>query len=412
MKVLILSTYEKTGGAAIAAGRLMQALQKQGVEVSMLTRRNISWWPKQLKPQSYTSLWERFVILLRLLVKPRANLVRKNFVNTPMLDRIKGLWAIDLANCGQDITKTKEYKEADVIHLHWINQGFISLNTIKKILGSGKRVVWTMHDEWPLEGTEHYTGDSDLKNQKDSLNESVIRKKKRIYDSGRITFVTCSKWLGDIARQKVLGMGREIVSIPNPIDTNLFKPMDREEVRRKLGLPVDKRLLLFGCQKVTDERKGLRYLIDATKSLKENGNMAVVLVGQDTEDTARMLHLQCFPMGTIRDVERMAKLYAACDCFVTPSLQDNLPNTIMESMSCGTPCVSFNVGGIPEMIDHLNNGYVAEYRNAEDLARGIQHVLADDNHGRLSVSARQKVEETYGEAVIAHRYMELYEAHR
>lgn len=408
MKVLILSTYEKTGGAAIAANRLLHALRKSGVEAVMLSRKNITWWPKQLKPQSYTSLWERFVIFLRLLVKTRASFVRVNSVNTPMLGRMKKLWAIDLANCGQDITKTKEYEKADVIHLHWINQGFISLDTIGKILRSGKRVVWTMHDEWPLEGIEHYTGDDVSEPSADKLRAAVIKKKKHIYDSGRITFVTCSEWLGNIARKKELGQGRDIVSIPNPIDTGMFKPMDKETLRKELGLPTDKKLLLFGCQKVTDERKGLRYLMEAAEKLKNDGRLTVVLVGQNTESTAEQLPLQCIPMGTIRNVERMAQLYAACDCFVTPSLQDNLPNTIMEAMACGTPCVGFNVGGIPEMIDHRKNGYVAEYRNAGDLAEGICYVLSEEEYQRLSVSAREKVEECYSEKSVASRYIQIY----
>lgn len=366
MKVLLLSTYETTGGAAIAAQRLLKALNANGVEATMLCRRNLSWW--RGKPQSWSSIWERAVV----------------FGNTLSL---KGLWSVDIANCGQDITQTSEYQEADVIHLHWVNQGFLSLATIGQIVKSGKRVVWTMHDEWALDSIYHYTYGTE--DQQCRMARRVLEQKRKIYGMGRITFVTCSEWLRGISQKKPLAQGQEVVSIPNCIDANLFKPVPHERKRR----------ILFVAQKVTDERKGMKYLEEVERMFKASADgvgYEFIALGRD--------------IPYINDVRQMAELYASMDLFVTPSLQDNLPNTIMEAMACGIPCVGFNVGGIPEMIDHKVNGYVARYKDAEDLAQGIRYVLDAENYERLAAAAREKVLRCYSEEAVAKRYIDCYKS--
>lgn len=401
MKVLVLTTFAHTGGAAIAAQRLVHALRGSGVETTVLSRRNISlpFWKEKWGGVPF--LMERLRIFL-------ANgMSRRN------------LFAVDTACCGDDVTRTAEYKEADVIHLHWINQGFISLNVLRKILRSGKRVVWTMHDQWATTGVCHYS-DGCLRYETgchhcpllpgkggNDLAATAFRKKQELYAEGAITFVACSEWLAGIARRSALGRGQEILSIPNAIDTAVFKPMERKAARELLGLKRDAVLILFGCQKVTDKRKGLDYLIEAVRELPGIG---VVLVGGSAAETEPLMPqgVEVTCIGQVSDTARMAMLYAAVDAFVTPSLQDNLPNTIMEAMACGTPCVGFNVGGIPEMIDHRVNGYVASYKDARSLAEGIRYVTAEANAPRLAEAAREKVMRCYSEKAVAERYMEVY----
>lgn len=362
MKVLILSTYEKTGGAAIAAQRLMYALRKSGVDATMLCRKNISWWPG--KPQSWTSIFERGVIWLC-----------NGF-------SMKRLWLTDIALFGQDITKSKEYKEADVIHLHWVNQGFLSLKTIDKICKSGKRVVWTMHDAWNAIGAYHWK----FQQQNDSLERKVWTKKEKLYFGKKIQFVTCSEWLKNETLSSNLMKGQNIVSIPNPINSDIFKPQPHENKRR----------VLFVAQDVNNPRKGVLYLNEAEKIINKNESdrIEIVALGRD--------------IPYINNIEEMAKLYASFDAFVIPSLSENLPNTIMEAMACGTPCVGFAVGGIPEMIDHKVNGYVAKYKDSHDLAAGISYVLSAENHARLATAAREKVLNCYSEESVAKRYIEVY----
>lgn len=372
MRVLIVNTTEQTGGAAIAARRLMCALKEQGVEVSMLTRR---------------AKWPFYGERLRIFMTNR--LSKRN------------LWQVDIANCGEDITRTREFREADIIHLHWINQGFLSLRSLEKIFQSGKRVVWTLHDQWPYTGICHYT--EDCTHYRTSCHDcpllthpgpkdlayKVFEEKRRIYADANLSFIGCSRWIAEEARKSALTAGHRIVSIPNAIDQTVFRPVPKQEARKDFNLPEQEKIVLFTCQKVTDERKGGRYLEEALRQLPD---VRLIRVGKGGD-------------YEIHDPAVMARLYAAADVFVTPSLQDNLPNTIVEAMSCGTPCVGFQVGGIPEMIHHLEDGYVARYRDANDLAQGIRYVL---NHPELRQSAARYARETYNPERIARLYMEVY----
>lgn len=357
MKVLILSTYKKAGGAAIAAARLLDALNRNGVEASMLCRKNLSWWKG--KPQSWSSILERGVIWV-------ANGFSK-----------KNLWATDIALFGQDITHTKEYREADVIHLHWINQGFISLSAIERFVRDGKRVVWTMHDAWNAMGAYHLK----IQQQNDFLEHKMAERKKRLYSSIQIQFVTCSQWLRDEAMSSELMSGQNITAIPNPLDTNLFKPQPHTNRRR----------VLFVAQDVNNKMKGIQYLNEAAAMLPD---VEILALGRD--------------IPYIKDTVKMAELYASVDAFVLPSLSENLPNTIMEAMSCGTPCVGFKVGGIPEMIDHKINGYLAKYKDSQDLAEGIKYVLDNANHDKLATAARQKIIDCYSEKAVTEMYKSVY----
>ena len=408
MKVLLLNTYGGNGGAAIAAARLQKALKGAGIDVGMLTaddfsRRRFLW----------QKAWERFIIW-----------ARNGF-------SMKSLWAVSIANTGFDITGTKQFREADIIHLHWVNQGFLSMKSIKNILSSGKPVVWTMHDMWPLTGICHHARECEayssecnrcmfLKNNgasvvgARSLAAEVFWKKKELYRDKAIRFVACSQWLGGKVLRSVLAEGNEVSVIPNPLDTDAFAPIDTAAARTEYGLPEDKKLILFGAANVRDKRKGIDYFVSACRELcSKHPEVAeqcdVVCYGGNSDALQPLIPLKVHSLGFVRGEERLISLYNAVSVFVTPSLEENLPNTIMEAMSCGTPCVGFRVGGIPEMIDHKSNGYVAEYKNASDLAAGIHWVLQDADYNDISESARQKVLDRYSEQTVARQYIEQYE---
>ena len=176
---------------------------------------------------------------------------------------------------------------------------------------------------------------------------------------------------------------------------------------------MDKRVILFVSQKVTDERKGVSFFIEAVRRMTaDNPVMAeqtvIAILGGHSEDVAAQLALPTFPLGYVSDEKTIVAAYNAADVFVTPSLEDNLPNTIMEAMACGVPSVGFNVGGIPEEIDHKKNGYVAAYRDAEDLARGIRWVLCEADAAELSAQCKAKVARNYSQSAVAMRYTEVY----
>ena len=407
MRVLIVNTSERTGGAAVAANRLMKALNNNGVKAKMLVRDKesdtltIVGLPKS-PMLHWHFLWERFVIFCRL------HFSRKH------------LFEIDLANTGSDITKLREFQEADVIHLHWINQGMLSLNGIRKILRSGKPVVWTMHDIWPATGICHLTLGchyfvSRCANCKylpgggssNDLASRVWQKKQQMEADENIYYVACSRWLESEAKSSALLKGQKITSIPNPIDTHIYKKGNKEEARQRLGLPLDKKLILFASQRVTNENKGMSYLIEACRQL---GDLCeVVILGGHAEEVVAQLPMKAHPLGYVNDEQRIVDVYNAADVFVLPSLSENLPNTIMEAMACGVPCVAFKVGGIPEEIDHLKNGYVAAYRDANDLAKGIEWVLQKADYEALSQQAVHKVMQCYSQQSVAVKYLDVYQ---
>lgn len=413
MKILILNTTEHTGGAAVAANRLLRALLCSGVSATMLVRDRATDDPAVVSLDRGAArrwlnflyfVWERLVIYL-------CNRLSK-----------RNLFQVSIANTGINIRRTAAFREADVIHIHWINQGFLSLDEIARIIASGKRVVWTLHDLWPATAICHYPGDC-VKYRTDcsacpmmsenplvDLAKRVARRKGKI-DWRRVTFVGCSEWIARTASESVWLREARFVSIPNPIDTTLFRPIDRREARQRLGLPEEKRLILFAAAKLSDTRKGATFLLEACRLLaaEMEGEMEIILMGSDATELSALSPVPVRALGYISGAEKLAEAYSCADLFVIPSLEDNLPNTIMEAMTCGTPCVGFRTGGIPEMIDHEVNGYVADSRDSADLARGIAWVLRHPEPGNLSAACREKVMRCYQESVVAKKYIALYQ---
>lgn len=413
MRVLLINTSERIGGAAIAAGRLMESLKNNGIKAKLLVR------DKQTEQISVVQMerswlsiwyfvWERAVIWM-------ANRFKRN-----------NLFAVDIANTGTNITSLPEFQQADIIHLHWINQGMLSLKDIRKILQSGKPVVWTMHDMWPFTGICHHAREC-VKYQtgchncpflfkgggvKD-LSYRTFHKKQKLYQTAPITFVACSRWLEGLAKKSALFARQTVTNIPNPINTNLFKPSDKNTAREKLRLPKDIPLILFGSVKIKDKRKGIAYFIEACNLLAAKhpelkDRLGVVVFGHKSSYLENLIPFHVYPLDYVRNEHDIVNIYNAVNLYATPSLEENLPNTIMEAMACGIPCVGFNVGGIPEMIDHLHNGYVAQYKSAEDFANGIHWTLNESEYAMLSEQAVRKVCGTYSERIIAKKYIDIY----
>jgi glycosyltransferase involved in cell wall biosynthesis len=412
MNILIVSTSECTGGAAIAAKRLMQALNKAGHSAKMLVR------DKQTNDANVTSIntcwWKKKINFIRFAYERWVIFVSNRFSK-------KNLFDVSTANTGTDISRHPLVQEADVIHLHWTNQGFLSLNGMRKLMQAKKPLVWTMHDMWAYTGICHYAGSCERYHskchscpflrspKKKDLSTKVFCRKKKIMEKANVAFVGCSRWIAEQAQKSSLLRGQLVCSIPNPIDATVFySAKNKLAIREALGLPTDKHLLLFGALNISNKRKGIDYLVKAIQLMPEKKDVAIVTFGQAKAEIKSLFQLPVYFMGYLKDDERIAQLYNAVDIYVTPSLEDNLPNTIMEAMSCGTPCVGFNIGGIPEMIDHKVNGYVAAYKSSEDLAAGICWCLNPQNRSALSEQALLKVKSSYAESVVAKQYVELY----
>ena len=413
MRVLIINTTERQGGPAIAAYRLTEALKNNGIKAKMLVRRmSMGQVTTVLAERSLANrmsmLWERLSVA-----------IHTHF-------RRNRIYAIDLGHSGADITELPEFRQADVIHLHWINDGMLSLKAVDKIIASGKPIVWTLHDMWPFTGVCHYAHDCDhytehchdcpqlnSRKHRDTAYK-VFDRKAALLQGARIQFVACSHWLGNMARNSRLLSGQKIHCIPNAVNTNLFRPRNKQQARQTLELPHDKRLVLFSSHTFTDERKGFHYLKQALRHLVHEhpewkDKLGLVLIGKNMEATHyRDLPISTYPLSYIAGEKDLVDIYNAVDLLAIPSLQDNLPNTVVEAMACGIPCIGFNVGGIPEMIDHLHNGYIAEYKNVDDLANGIHWLLTEGEYELLSREAARKAINTYGESSVAMKYISIY----
>lgn len=413
MRVLLVNTSERAGGAAVATGRLVEALNNNGVKASMLVANketdniNVVGLPRSWRHR-LAFLWERLCIFVHL-----------RFFK-------KHLFELDIANAGVDITSLPEFKRADIIHLAWINQGMLSLAGIREILRSGKPVVWTMHDLWPASSICHLSlgcekfkshcshckylphggGDKDLSYR-------IWEKKNSFFKPYNISFVACSKWLAAEAKASGMIRGQIVTDIPNPMNTSVFRKKDKLAARTALDLPHDRRLIAFIAQKATNINKGMNYLIEACNRLVSDhpemrDNTGVVILGGHAEAFEGQFEMPVYPLGYISEEKKIVEVYNAIDVFILPSLSENLPNTIMEAMACGVPCVGFRVGGIAEMIDHRKNGYVSMFKSASDLARGIRWVLDEADYDSLSQDAIKKVVSRYSQQVVAMKYIEIY----
>jgi glycosyltransferase involved in cell wall biosynthesis len=241
----------------------------------------------------------------------------------------------------------------------------------------------------------------------DDYSSSLMRRKAKAFGDLDITVVTPSRWLAELAKQSSLFADKRVEVIPNGLDTDVFRPIDHQLARQYFDLPRDRPVVLFGAQWLTDPRKGGDLLCDALKQLDQP--CTLLLFGEGglpLEDSSR---ISVRRLGSLTDDISLAMVYSAADVFVCPSREDNLPNTVAEALACGTPCAAFAINGLPDMIDHKKNGWLAQPFDSADLAEGIRWVIGHPQHDQLRRAAREKAVSEYGLTVMSHRYMALYE---
>jgi glycosyltransferase involved in cell wall biosynthesis len=408
MKVTLINTSDAGGGAPSACLRLLKALEGRHVDVSLLVQQ------KKTNENMFSRLKARFDFLYE----------RLPFIAFHEKDK-SVRFAFSTANAGTSLKDEPLIKEADILHLHWTNSGFLSIQDLKELVMLGKPVVWTMHDVWTFTGGCHYPGDCDhFKREcgncfflrdpdKADISHTGWLRKTGMYSENRsVHFVACSSWLASVAKQSSLLKGYNIRSIPNPIDTNLYSPKAKAAARVKRNIGPDKKIILFGAANINDRRKGISYLVEALKLLKnsypDDKQIEMVIFGKNKHFDVSQLPFTVNELNIITSQEELAEIYSLADVFVTPSVEDNLPNTVMEALACGTPVVAFDTGGIPEMVDHLQNGYLAELKSAPDLANGLYEILYSDNPATLAQNAREKVLRNFNNETVANQYIKLY----
>lgn len=415
MRVLIVNTSECTGGAAVAANRLTEALNNHGVKAKMLVRdkQTDSITTASLPPSwrlRWNFLWERFVIWWK------NGLRRKN------------LFAVSIANCGTDITCLPEFREADIIHLHWVNQGMLSLKGISQILASGKPVVWTLHDMWPCTGICHHARECNgfhdacgqcwlLSFPKDKdLSHRVFLKKQQVYAEGRLHMVAVSHWLQQQVQQSALTRDIPSSVIPNTLSLQKFHIREKTKARRQLGLPTDRCIILFGAARIDDPIKGFPTLLKAIGHLLSNGlykkeELHLAFFGKIKFPDAVLPHIpvEYTDLGWVNDSDTLSAIYSAADTTVCASLYETFGQTLIEAQACGCLPVSFGNSGQADIIRHRENGYLAQAYSVEDLAAGIHWAFTEGKEHISPETMRNEVVHKYAGDVVANQYIQLYE---
>ncbi len=249
---------------------------------------------------------------------------------------------------------------------------------------------------------------------KKDFSRRIFESKVKLYKNGNLNIVTCSDWLSTCAEKSTLLKQKRVNVIPNPIDTNVYKSIDKVLTRKKFNLPQHKYLILFGTMSLKDKRKGYFYLKESLKILYEEfpdlrSKVEVVVFGAFEKGQTIDLPFKTNFLGRLSGAEKLVDCYNSADVFVAPSTEDNLPNTVMESLACGVPVVAFNIGGMPDMIDHKSNGYLAEPLSSNSLANGIYWIFNRRQEGNsLGLEARKKIVNNFTSQIIGERYKKLY----
>ncbi len=415
MKVLHVSNMDGKGGAALGAYGLHRAMLDEGVDSTMLVIRKTTEDPTVLKVNWFSRtarLWMRRVEHLVLLMQQTPNEL---------------LHTLNVFPTG--IHRQINKSNADIVQLHWISMNAISVGEIARI---NKPVVWKMPDMWAFSGAEHYTLPGDPERYK----EGYTRKNRSYVSSGvdvdrwmwlykiyrwknkTISIVGTSNWIAQCAKESVLFRNQKIKVINNPIDLRLFKPVVKSTARHRLGLPQNKRIILFGAWHVErDRRKGYDKLLEAIRSFGDewdDDEILLLVFGASSEpkleytnDQVDISNYDQVFLGELSHDEIMRDAYAASDVFVMPSLLEGFGLTAAESLACSTPVVCFDTSGLKDIVDHKVNGYRANCYDSIDLAAGITWVLKQDAV-ELSRSARGKAERSFGKNKAVASYLELY----
>jgi glycosyltransferase involved in cell wall biosynthesis len=404
MKIVTANHSDISGGAARAAYRLHQSLRVAGIESTMQVNKAVSGdWavegPVGARAKAIAAVRGPVGGFLCHTLR-----TGNPIVHSPSV--LPSGWPRRLSDC-----------DADVIHMHWVAGEMLSIKDIGLI---SKPVVWTLHDMWAFCGAEHYTEDErwrvgyqrDNRPEHESgfdLNRWTWKRKIKHWQRP-MHIVTPSHWLADCVRQSSLMGEWPVTVVHNVIDTAQWYPIGQSLARNLLGLPQDVPLLLFGAMGgARDPRKGFDLLLKALGHLQgQVKGLELVVFGQLPPREPLDLGFPIHYTGHLHDDISLRLLYSAADLLAIPSRQDNLPNTGVESLACGTPVIAFDTCGLPDIVSHRRNGYLAEAFDPVDFAHGMRWVLEQRDNGDLRQAARDSAVERFSPDVVVPQYLDVY----
>lgn len=400
LKVLQVNQSDISGGAAIAGYRLHQGLLSQGIDSKLLV--------------SKAELND--VLISTIDRKPRLENRIHSITNLLGLRYIHFLGSFD-------IPKHPFFKDADVINFHNLHSGAFNYFALP-LLTRHKPSVFTLHDMWSFTGHCAYSYDCDrwksgcgkcpYPNSYPSITRDNTRLelilKKWVYNHSQLVIVTLSEWLTKQAKQSILKRFH-IQHIPNGIDTDKYRPLNSRKSKLELGLPNSKKVIMFAAHRLTNYTKGADLLIKALQSLPITLKSEIILltIGKCSSDFSKDIGIESMNLGYVTDEKIKAIAYSSADIFVFPTRADNLPLVLQESMACGTPMISFNIGGVPDLVRHGITGYLAEPENFQNFSKYIVKLLEDDNQRRfMSSKCREIALAEYSSHLQTTRYISLY----
>jgi len=409
MKILIVNTYDIEGGAARAAYRLHRALLNESIDSQMLVQSKSS-ADFTVSTFNLDNIGFTSRILRRFEQK-----FFNSFKNYP--HKTKTLFStssLHFSNIVDAINKINP----DIVHLHWICNEMIKIEDIAKIKAP---IVWSLHDNWAFTGGCHIMWECEKyknscgtcprlgSNKENDLSRKVWSRKQKTFSTiDNMTIVGLSKWLNNCSKDSTLLGDKKHINLPNPIDTTIFKPFDKEKSRKLWNLPKDKKLVLFGAMSSTNDiNKGFKELSEALHKLQDKSIEFVVFGSAELEESQNF-GFKTHYLGHLYDNVSLVTLYSAVDVMVVPSLQEAFGQTASEALACATPAITFGHTGLLDIVDHKTNGYLAIPFDSADLARGIEWILNAENYDELCTNAREKVLREFDSVVVAKKYIELY----
>ncbi|MCI7485235.1 MAG: glycosyltransferase [Helicobacter sp.] len=404
MKILHLCTSD-SGGAGRAALRLHKALLEQKVESLMLVQNKTSDLPSVIrlaksKPQKIMEKLRPALSQLPLMFYPK----REKDIFSP-----NGLHNKTLLNTIKAI-------KPDVLHLHWIGGGFLHIKDLQKLK---MPMLWSLHDANPYTGGCHYVAAAcigvgvhckkcPLLNSQSKFDISfwTFRTKAQTYPKLNLTINGLSRWIASCAKESLLLKDKPIINLPNPIDTNIYKPIPKDIAKELLGLTAKKTIITFGAIGATSiERKGYPQLKMAIKLLQNKLDMQLVIFGASSGDNIE--EVETLYLGHLNDDIALRIIYSLSDVVIVPSLVESFGQVALESLSCGTPVVAFDTSGLKDIVTHKIDGYLAKAFDAHDLSEGILYVLAHTK--TLSRNARQKAVQNFDSKLVSKQYIAKYQ---
>lgn len=409
MNVIHLSTHDAERGAARGAFRLHSALLERGVKSRVLVQQKMNMTPNVVPTAHFKGPYYT-----------RYRLLRDQFYTLPY----GAPWRRQMFSTGlgrPNSFAARESRNADLVHLHWVCKGFVSIETLRKLEAP---ILWTLRDMWPFTGGCHYDSGCNryqaacgacpilTSNNEVDLSRKLFVKKRQEWHKLNITWVGISNWIAQQARLSPIVNGREVHVIPNAIDTTLFQ-ITQESKNKKLDAFKEKKVVGFASYGATKNiRKGFTLLVDALKILKTrkpNLNFELWVAGAEDAEL-RDIDFPTKGFGTIKADDELVEFYSGLHVFVSASIQEALGNSAIEATSCSVPCITFSNTGTADVVDHARSGWLCEEYNPEALSRGIEVVLDNKNTWeRMSLQARKYAMQNFSTSIVADKYLKLYE---